>query len=93
MVDEEREVYAAWGLGVSGYGHVLSPSSMYSVWKLGREEGIWNRPTESGSRWQVSGSFGVDGEGVVKWGGAAERADEIPEFEDAVAAVEGKSKL
>lgn len=47
----------------------------------------FNRPTESGSRWQKSGSFAVDKTGVVKWGGAAERADWIPDFEEAVKAV------
>ena len=44
------------------------------------------RPTESGSRWQKSGSFAVDRNGVVIWGGAAERADWIPNFEEAVKA-------
>jgi len=61
---------------------------MWSVYKLGKEEGTWNRPTESGSRWQVSGSFGIDGEGVVRWGQASESADWIPEFGEAVGAVE-----
>jgi len=61
------------------------------VWKLGREEGIWNRPTESGSRWQISGSFAVDGEGVVRWGGAASRADDVPDFEKAVEALSSSS--
>ena len=46
------------------------------------------RPTESGSRWQKSGSFVVDTNGMVRWGGAAERADWIPDFEEAVKAVE-----
>lgn len=91
IVDEQREAYTAWGVGVSGYGHVLSPSAMYEVWKLGSEEGIWNRPTESGSRWQMGAWFGVDGEGVVRWGRVAESADERPEFEEGVRAVEGGS--
>lgn len=47
----------------------------------------WNRPTESGSRWQTSGSFAVDRKGVVRWGGPAGRADFIPDFEEAVKAV------
>jgi hypothetical protein len=98
IVDEEREAYTAWGLGVSGYSHVLSPGGLYGVWKLGREEGIWNRPTESGSRWQVAGSFGVDGAGVVRWSWVAERADEIPDLEEAAVAAEagggtGSAKL
>jgi hypothetical protein len=53
IVDAEREVYAQWGLGVSSAWHVLNPWSMYSVWKLGKQENIWNKPTESGSRWQT----------------------------------------
>ena len=89
VIDEKVEIYAAWGLGSSSYAHVLSPGSMYGVWRLGREEGIWNRPTESGSRWQTSGYFAVDSEGVVRWGSAAKRADDIPDFEAAVLAVDG----
>ena len=55
---------------------------MLSVFKLGREEGIWNKPTESGNRWQTAGSFGVDGRGVVKWSHPAQSADDIPDFEE-----------
>lgn len=89
VVDEEREIYAAWGLGVSSWSHMLSFGGMYSVWRLGKEEGIWNRPTESGSRWQTSGSFAADANGVVQWVAPASRADDIPDFALAVAAVEG----
>ncbi|RMY30027.1 hypothetical protein D0864_16964, partial [Hortaea werneckii] len=46
VVDEDLEIYRAWGLGVAGYAHVLSPSALGEVWRLGSEEGIWNRPTE-----------------------------------------------
>lgn len=88
IVDEGREAYTAWGLGVASFGHVLSPTGLYNVWKLGREEGIWNRPTESGSRWQTSGSFGVDGSGVVKWSQPAQVAEDIPDFEEGATAVE-----
>ncbi|KAL6718045.1 hypothetical protein ACLMJK_004130 [Lecanora helva] len=88
IVDEGREIYAKWGLGTSSWSHVLSPGSLLNVWKLGRGEGIWNRPTESGSRWQSAGSWAVDGEGAVRWGGVSERADEIPDFGRAVAALE-----
>lgn len=84
IVDDTLETYRAWGLGPSSFVHVLSPMSMYSVWKLGQSEGIWNRPTESGSRWQTSGAFAVDAEGVVRWGRAAKRADDTPDFAEAV---------
>lgn len=92
VVDDKTDVYAAWGLGPSSWSHVLDPRSLYSVWALGRDEGIWNRPTESGSRWQMSGTYAVDGEGVVRWGGPAQRADEIPDFEAAVESVTRKGE-
>ena len=87
IVDEKREIYAQWGLGISNTWHVLNPWSLYSVYKLGKQENIWNKPTESGSRWQTSGSFAVDGEGVVKWVKVAKAADEIPNFREALEAV------
>lgn len=87
IVDEGRSLYALWGLGISNSWHVLNPWSLYSVYKLGKSEGIWNRPTESGSRWQTSGSWAVDGKGVVRWGGAAKAADEIPDLVEALLAV------
>jgi hypothetical protein len=87
IVDSEREIYAQWGLGVSSAWHVLNPWSMYSVYKLGKQEGIWNKPTESGNRWQTSGSFAVDGEGIVKWSKIAKAADDIPNFKEALKSV------
>jgi len=90
IVDDSRQIYGKWGLGISSWAHVLSPSGLAAVYRLGKDKGIWNRPTESGSRWQTSGSFGIDGDGIVKWGGAAQRADEVPEFERAVEAFSGK---
>lgn len=61
------------------------------MFRLGRE-GIWNRPTESGSRWQESGAFAVDGKGVVRWAGRAEMADWIPDFEEGVNALGWKEE-
>lgn len=71
---------------------MLSPGGLWSVWRLGRDEGIWNRPTESGSRWQRGGSWAVDGDGVVRWGGVSERADEVPSFLEAVEALKKGEK-
>ncbi|KAL9067088.1 MAG: hypothetical protein Q9157_006925 [Trypethelium eluteriae] len=84
VVDEGRELYAKWGLGIASFWHVLAPGSLYTLYQLGTQEGIWNRPTESGSRWQTSGNFAVDGEGVVRWGGVVERAGYTPDFEEVV---------
>ena len=37
----------------------------------------------------MGGNFGVDSQGVVRWGGVSGRADEMPTFEEAVGAVRG----
>ncbi|KAF2861580.1 hypothetical protein K470DRAFT_256707 [Piedraia hortae CBS 480.64] len=87
VVDARLEIYSAWGLGQAPYAHVLSPASLFEVWRLARDEGIVNRPTDSGSRWQMSGFFAVDKDGIVRWGRPAKRADEIPDFEAAVRAL------
>ncbi len=92
VVDHKLEIYAAWGLGPSSYAHVLAPASMWSAWKLGRDEGIDVRPTESGSRWQTSGTFAVDADGILRWGGPAGRADEIPALDAAVQSLSSSSK-
>ncbi len=57
------------------------------MYKLGKQNGIWNKPTESGSRWQTSGSFAVDGKGVVRWVKVAEAADDMPDFQEALKSV------
>jgi hypothetical protein len=87
IVDWERELYAQWGLGVSNTWHVLNPLSLYNVIRLGKDEGIWNRPTESGSRWQTGGAFAVDSKGVVKWAKVAASADDVPDLDAALTAL------
>ncbi|KAJ5658735.1 uncharacterized protein N7484_002384 [Penicillium longicatenatum] len=84
IVDADREIYAKWGLGVVPWGHVLSPSGMLAVFKMGQEKGIWNRPTESGSRWQSSGYWAVDERGFVRWGGPAATVDEVVDTAKAI---------
>jgi len=90
-VDDSRRTHAAWGLGTSSAWHVLNPLSMASVVRLGRGEGIWNRPTSSGSRWQTAGSFAVDGQGFVRWGHVGGSADDagVYAFDEAVQALRG----
>jgi hypothetical protein len=87
IVDAEREVYGAWGLGTSSFWHVLG--SIPSVSKLDKEEGIKVRSTESGNRWQTAGNFAVDGQGIVKWSRKDERADDMPDLKEGVDAVQG----
>jgi hypothetical protein len=40
-----------------------------------------------GSSGQTSGFFAFDSDGIVRWGRAAERADDIPSFDEAVSAL------
>lgn len=84
IVDADRKLYAKWGLGIASWGHVLNPTGLVEIWKLGRERGIWNRPTESGNRWQSSGYFAIDEDGYVRWGGPASRADEVIDIAAAI---------
>lgn len=87
LVDDQREIYGAWGLGVSSVWHVLSPWGLYDLYKMAKEEGIVNRPTASGYRWQTSGTWAVDAQGTVVWGGVAGGANEIPDFGEALEAL------
>ncbi|KAJ5735226.1 uncharacterized protein N7483_000351 [Penicillium malachiteum] len=84
VVDADREVYAKWGLGTVSWGHVLNPVGILAILKMGKETGIWNRPTESGSRWQGGGYWAVDAEGCVQWGGPATTAVEVIDIEGAL---------
>jgi hypothetical protein len=94
IVDDSREIYAKYGLGTSSAWHVLNPLSMWDAVTLGKTSKIWNRPTESGTRWQTAGSFAVDGEGTVRWVDVATQASHVPDFHKAIGALEaGKSKL
>lgn len=86
IVDGERNLFARYGLGVAGWAHLLNTSMFAGLFSLS-SEGIKNRPTQTGNRWQTSGSFAIDGKGVVRWGGAAASAQDMPDFEDAVKAL------
>lgn len=87
VVDAERDVYAQWGLGVSSAWHVTSPWVLWSVYRLGADEGVWNKPTESGTRWQTGGAFAVDKDGTVRWAHISSAADDLPDLGAAAAAV------
>ncbi|KAG5983094.1 hypothetical protein E4U55_000850 [Claviceps digitariae] len=87
VIDQERDLYADWGLGLSSTWHAFNPFSLYSVYRLGADEGIWNRTTESGSRWQISGAFAVDGDGTVRWLHVSKTADDLPDFDAALGAL------
>ena len=87
IVDHDRKLYGAYGLGISSLWHVLSPWSMADVFSLGRSEGIGVRPTESGTRWQTAGTFGVDSEGIIRYAHVAEQASDMTGLAEALSAV------
>ena len=81
VVDEERDLYAQWGLGLSSVWSTTGPLVLYSAFQMGLKEGIWNRPTESGSRWQTSGAFAVDETGVIRWAHVDKAANDLPNLQ------------
>ncbi|PVI07091.1 hypothetical protein DM02DRAFT_609070 [Periconia macrospinosa] len=88
VVDQTRELYAAWGLGISNWGHLLNPRNGYNQVILGRSEGVWGQKVgEGGCRWQTGGAYAVDERGIVKWGGPMKSVDEHIVLEDAVKAL------
>ncbi|KAL2181551.1 uncharacterized protein P884DRAFT_295849 [Thermothelomyces heterothallicus CBS 202.75] len=89
LPDPQRELYHAWGLGVSSTWYAMNPMALWRTWKLGTEEGIWNRNAQGGSKWQIGGAFGVDREGIVRWSKPAASADEIPDFKEALKILTG----
>jgi hypothetical protein len=88
VVDQTREIYALWGLGISNWGHVLNPRNGYNQVMLGRKENVWGSQVgEGGCRWQVGGVYAVDERGIVKWGGPMKSVDEKIELEQGVKAL------
>ncbi|KAH8730980.1 hypothetical protein GQ44DRAFT_767552 [Phaeosphaeriaceae sp. PMI808] len=84
IVDQDRDLYALWGLGVSNWGHLLNPRNGYNQVMLGKNEGVWGQQVgEGGCRWQTGGAYAIDERGVVKWGGPMKSVDETIDFETA----------
>lgn len=88
IVDEKRELYALWGLGISNWGHLLHPRNGFNQYMLGKKEGNWGQPVGEGAcRWQTGGVFAVDERGIMKWGGPMNSVDEQILFEDGIKAL------
>ncbi|KAI1818672.1 hypothetical protein GGS20DRAFT_22 [Poronia punctata] len=87
VIDEERDLYALFGLGMCTTWHVYAPMVTYSALQLGKKENIWNRIPESGSRWQTGGVFAIDKDGLVRWAHVPARADILPDWDAAVQSV------
>lgn len=88
VVDQTRELYALWGLGISNWGHLLNPRNGYNQIMLGKKEGVWGGQVgEGGCRWQVGGAYAVDERGIVKWGGPMKSVDEQIQIEEGIKAL------
>jgi hypothetical protein len=88
VVDQARELYALWGMGVSNWGHLLHPRNGYNQIMLGKNQGVWGQQVgEGGSRWQVGGAFAIDERGIIKWGKSMASVDEEIRLDEAVRAL------
>ncbi|POS75602.1 hypothetical protein DHEL01_v206010 [Diaporthe helianthi] len=118
IIDEDRAIYAAWGLGLSSVWYYFNPTTQTAAWKekgwlgstvatsIGRKMGMTNNGgmdlgaaaadaseqgegpgTIMGNKWQQGGAFAVDERGTVLWGGKAERADDMLDFEAGIRAL------
>ena len=87
LVDEKRELYNLWGVGLSNVWHIMNPWAAYSAYRLGKEEGIWTHSLGSGTKWQKSAAFAVDPVGFVRWVKVANHADDLPKYSEAAKAL------
>jgi hypothetical protein len=83
--DPQRSAYAAWGLGRTSLAHFLGRRSLTEVARLARR-GIRNRHPH-GTRWQAAGTFALDDDAVVRWRHLPEHAGDLPNLNDALAAI------
>lgn len=97
IIDEDRAIYAAWGLGLGNMWYLFHPGAQIQGWKetgwLGGQvaERIQKKgpiqddddaATALGSKWQEAGAFAIDGKGTVIWGGKAVRSDDMMNLEE-----------
>lgn len=78
VVDQDRALYAAWGLGRTSLGHFMGWRSLRAVAGLARA-GIYNRHP-GGTRWQMAGTFAVGADGVVRWRHFPPHAGDLPDL-------------
>jgi AhpC/TSA antioxidant enzyme len=83
VIDERRELYAAWGLGRSTLAHFAGPRSLASVARAHRR-GIGHR-LPAGTRWQRAGTFAIDAHGAICWRHIPAHAGDLPDFVAAAA--------
>lgn len=86
LIDADRSLYAAWGLGRSSLAHFMGRRSLRAVGGLARR-GIRNRHSD-GTRWQAAGTFALDASGTVRWRHRPEHAGDLPDLADAARAAQ-----
>ncbi|CAO1623838.1 unnamed protein product [Parajaminaea phylloscopi] len=84
LIDPEREIYSAFGIGVLGWGGLFSMNLLTQLQDL-RKEGIVNTKTGGGSwRWSTSGGLAIDQRGIVKWSKEAQSAEQMCPYDTEV---------
>jgi hypothetical protein len=83
VIDDQRELYAAWGLGRSSLAHFAGPRSLAGVARM-HQRGIGHRHP-AGTRWQQAGTFAIDDRGLICWRHVPEHAGDVPDLEAAAA--------
>jgi predicted transport protein len=86
IVDDERELFAAYGLTYSRLWDVINPWSLKAAFDMGKE-GFQVRPTSSGSRWQTAGLFSMDGNGSLTYAHKANTSDDLGDLTEALQSV------
>ncbi|KAL1297360.1 hypothetical protein AAFC00_004901 [Neodothiora populina] len=88
IADPSRELYAAWGIGVLPWTGMVNGNVMGALKSLKESDGIDLTPTGKGSwRWQNSGGFAVDSQGVVKWRKVAVDSSDMCDYSEAAGTV------
>jgi hypothetical protein len=95
IIDEQRSIYASWGLGLGNFMYLFHPAAQAQAWKekgwLGDEvaaavtrTGAVSEDDEGvlGNKWQEAGAFAVDTKGTVVWGGKATRSDDMMNLDE-----------
>ena len=86
VIDERREVYAAFGLGRGSVIQVWGPRAWWAYARLLRQGRRFQRPTED--TLQLGGDFVIDSQGRVRYARRGRDSTDRPSIDELVAVVE-----
>lgn len=87
VADISRQTYGDLGIGYLSFAALFSGKMWSALFKL-KEAGIVNTKTETGSnRYQNSGGFSVDKNGIVRYVKLAQHAGDMVPYEEAVVTI------